>query len=517
MRKKKNIATGIDIGSETIKIAQIIRDGKSFALSNWLIIKKKELFKEGVLTQQPPEFLSRIIKAELHKSKLLVRNPAIATSVDDILFKYFFIPKSVKKRIVALLRLIATPHIASDIVFGFCRIHGISRIEKNELVMVGLIRNEILEFMYKVHEKLGEAVSHSVPRALAMYNLITFMKGGEEGQLYFCADISSGGLDMAIAAKTDVNRPINRMAFFRSVRVKEPEDNQGDAMLRVIYDEIQQTIMACQRELKLPEVNISQFWITGEKCHVEGLTGYLGNRLGKEVKLLDPVAMIGLKIKNGKSTGKMDTNPTELAASIGLALGMLNKLPVYIKLVPRLTEVKKKSKRNLKFLKVAISIALVTAFMIVYRDYYLAKIYRGNVIKAESTLSQFIYNESRLYGIAEGQKRLGEKLKKLKDISDRDFSEAALINLLDIESPREVTLKSVDIITVGGFQSLGSARWVRLFGMVKEAGNSASPLDILKNYVMNLEVADGFKNVQFKEIKESGDQSVSFQIEFMVD
>lgn len=515
MRKKKKIATGIDIGSETVKIVQIIRDGKSFALSNWCIIQRKDLPSEGILTQQPPEFLSRIVKAELHKSKLWVRNPAIATSIDNILFKYFFVPKSVKKRIVALLRLIVTPHITSDIVFGFCRINGISRLEKNELVIVGLIRNEILEFTYRVHERLGEAVSHSVPRALAMYNLVTFMKGGGEGELYFCADVNNDSLDMAIIAKTDVNRPINRLAFFRSVHLKVPQNNQDDATYRVVYDEIHQTITACQRELKLSVLDISQFWITGEKCRIEGLTGYLSKCLNKDVKVLDPIAVAGLKIKNKKRADHMDNDPTEMATAIGLALGMLNRLPIYIRLTPKLTEIKKKNKRNFKFLKVAISIVIITAFIILYHDYSIMKVYRNNAIKTGSTLSQFVNNESRLLGIAEGQKRLGERLKKLKDITDRDFSQAALIKLLNVKSPQGIILKNVDIITVGGFQTFDSARWVRLFGVVKVTENN-DPLEVLKSYGMDLEGVDGFMRLQFKEIRELGG-SVSFQIEFMVD
>lgn len=515
MRKKKKIATGIDIGSDTIKVVQITRDGKTLALSNWSFIKRKEFLKEDVLAQQSPEFLSRIMRAELQKSKLLVRNPAVATSADDILFKYFFIPKSVKKKIVALLRLIVTPHITSDIVFGFCRINGISRLEKNELVVVGLVRNEMLEFKYRAHEKLGEAVSHSVPRVLALYNLITFMKG-EEGELYFCADINNDGLDMAIIAKTNADRPLNRLAFFRSAHVKVPENNQEDAVHRVIYDEIHQTMTACQRELKLPVLNIFQFLITGEKCRIEGLTGYLSKHLEKDVKILDPVAMIGLKIKNKKRADTMENDSVEMATAIGLALGMLNRLPIYIRLIPRLTEIKKKNKRNLKFLKIAISIVLIIAFMILYHDYSVMKVYRKNAITAESALSQFISNESKLLGIAEGQKKLGERLKKLRDITYRDFSQAALMKLLGVNSPQEITLKSVDVITVGGFQSLDSARWVRLFGIAKVTERNNNPLEALKHYVMNLEGMDGIKRVQFKEIRELG-ESVGFQIEFTVD
>lgn len=232
MRRKKRIATGIDIGSDTIKFVQVVRKGKSFVISNCTAIPVKEHLRGDKLTHQPPEILSRIVRTELRRTRLAVKNPAITTSAEDILFKYFFIPKSVKKRILPLLRLVLTPYGTGDIEFGFSRIQEVSRSGKNELVMVALTRNETLEYVHRFHEGLGDVINHSVPRPLALYNLVTFMKEGSEDSLHFCADISDDGLDMAVIAKTNSGKPVNKLAFFRSVRLKLSENDHESAIHR---------------------------------------------------------------------------------------------------------------------------------------------------------------------------------------------------------------------------------------------------------------------------------------------
>lgn len=513
MRRKKRIATGIDIGSDTIKFVQIIRDGKSFAISNCATISVKEHLKGNKLTQQPPEILSRIVKTELRRSRLIVRKPAIATSTEDILFKYFFIPKSVKKRILPLLHLILTSHSTGDIEFGFSRIQEVSRLEKNELVMVALTRNETLEYVHRFHEGLGEVINHSVPRPLALYNLVAFMKEGSEDCLHFCVDVNTDGLDMAVIAKTNVGRPMSKLAFFRSVHLKLTESDHESVMYRVICEEIQPTITACRRELQLSVFDIDQFWITGERSG-EGLARYLSERLGRDVRLLDPMAAIGMRILDKKRHKGMVCNPQSMATAIGLALGMLVRLPVYIRLTPRITEIKKRNKKNLRYLKVAMFFVLATAFVILYYSYRMMDVCKKNVVKAENTLLLYVNNESKLLGIAEGQKKLGEGLKKLKNICDRDFSRQALGKLLAVKIPGNITLKNVHVMTVGGFQSFDSSRWIRLEGEVKGVEKSGNPLEILRNYVTNLEGVDGFERVQFREIKELGDRSVNFRVEF---
>ncbi len=513
MRRKKIIATGIDIGSDTIKFVQIIRDGKSFAISNCAAVSVKEHLKGNKLTQQPPEILSRIVKTELRRAGLIVRKPAIATSAEEMLFKYFFIPKSVKKRILPLLRLILTSHSTGDIEFGFSRIQEVSRLEKNELVMVALARNETLEYVHRFHEGLGEVINHSVPRPLALYNLVTFMKEGSEDSLHFCVDVNTDGLDMAVIAKTHVGKPMSKLAFFRSVRLKLAESDHESAMFRVICEEIQPTITACRRELQLSVFDIDQFWITGERSG-EGLARYLSERLGRDVRLLDPMAAIGMRIHDKKRHKGMICNPQSMATAIGLALGMLVRLPVYIRLTPRITGIKKRNKRNLRYLKAAMFFVLATACAILYYNYCMMDVCKRNAVKAENTLSLYVNNESKLLGITEGQKKLGERLKKLKNVCDSDFSRQALVKLLAVKIPGTITLKDVHIMTVGGFQSLDSSRWIRLEGAVKGAETSGNPLEILRDYVTNLEGVDGFERVQFREIRELGDRSVNFWVEF---
>lgn len=513
MRRKKRIATGIDIGSDAIKFVQVVRDGKSFAISNCVTIPVKEHLRGDKLTHQPPEILSRIVRAELRRSRLVVRKPAIATSAEDILFKYFFIPKSVKKRILPLLRLILTSHSTGDIEFGFSRIQEVSRSEKNELVMVALTRNETLEYVHRFHEGLGEVINHSVPRPLALYNLVTFMKEGSEDSLHFCADVSNDGLDMAVIAKTSSARPASKLAFFRSVRLKLTESGHESVMHRVIYDEIQTTITACRRDLHLSVFNSDQFWITGDHGS-EGLARYLSERLGKDVRLLDPVTAAGLRVCDKKRHKEMTVNPQGMAAAIGLALGMLVRLPVYIRLTPKITEIKKRNKKNLRHLKIAMFFALATAFAILYYNYYTMNVCKKNAARAENTLTLYVNNESRLLGIVEGQKKLGERLRKLKNVCDRDFTGEALVKLMEVKIPGNIILKNVHIMTVGEFQSFDSSRWIRLEGEVRGDENNGNPLEVLRNYVTNLESVDGFERVQFREIKEFGDRSVNFRVEF---
>lgn len=517
MRKRKITATGIDIGIDTIKVVQVVKHGKSFTVSNCALIPIKEYLKEGKLIHQPPKFLARMVKADLSRSKLRVQNPAITTSAEDVLYKYVFVPKSVKERMVSFLNLILSSQNINDINFGFSRIEGVSRREKNELVMVALVRNDTLEFIHKFHEGLVQGMNHSVPRPLALYNLITFMKEGTEGELHFCADISNDGLDMAIVAKVNAEKPASRLVFFRSVQRKIIEDNTTQGTYHAIHDEILQTLMACRRELKLSVFDISHFWVSGERCSDKGLTGYLGERLNKDVRALDTIETVGIKISDKKRSRGMNYDPRSMAVATGLALGALNRMPVYMRLVSRLTEIKDRAKRNLRYLKVAMFFVLATAGMTLYYSYSGMKVYKDNAAKAENALSAYINNESRLVGIAEGQRKLGGQLKKLKDICDKDFSYAALVKLLDIKIPTDITLKNVDIMTVGGFQSLGSSRWLRLEGEVKATEGGDNPLEILKSYVTNLEGVKGFKGVSFREIKELGNRTVTFHIECVTD
>lgn len=553
LRKRRQIATGIDIGSKAIKIAQIRRDRNGLVLSNWTVINIAEHLKGGRLIQLSPESLSQLIKTELRKRGISIINPAIATSAEDILFKYFFIPKSVKKRIFALLRLIVSPIPTPELTFGFCRINGISRSKKNDLIMVGVAKDNVLEFMYRLHKDIGDRINHSVPRVIAMYNLVTFTDIVEDGMVYLCADIGSESLDMAIILKTNPQRPTNGLAFFRSVRLKSLENinasgpsgtdsqpgynpaahsaiqttNPINAMHNNIYDEIQQTTLSCQRELKLSRLDISQYLITGERCYTDGLQEFLNKRLGKDVRRLEPITAIGLKVRDKAISsgndfrnseggmGKNDEPPICITTAIGLALGMLVKLPIYIRLEPRLVEIERKKLKNLGYLKAAMIMVLVAASLILYHGYYSRKVYRDNVEMAERALSLYVSNEGRILGMAEGQKKLGEGLQRLKAITERDFSKDVLLKFLGVEPPPEIAIKAIDIITPGGFQTLDPGRWVLLAGEVKGEGGEGNHLESIKTYVTRLEGVNGFERVKFREIREQGDQSATFQIEFL--
>ncbi len=517
MRKIKKIATGIDIGSDTIKIVKVVRAGKSFAVSNCVVIPIKEYVRGNRLIHQPPEFLSRLVKAELLKSKLMISNPAVTTSAEDVLYKYLFLPKSVKRKIVPLLHLILFSQNAGDVVFGFSRVDAVSRIKKNELVIISMVKNDTLEFIHTLYEGLGQIINHSVPRPLALYNLITCINEGTGGEIYFWIDISSEGFDMAIAEKTNARKPASRLAFFRSVRRKFTENSSVQDVYQTVYDEVQQTIAACRNELKRPDLDIAHFRISGERYSDEGLARYLGERLGKEVRLFDPAASAGIKISGKNKSRGVDGSLNGMTVAIGLALGILDRLPLYIRLIPRRTEARKKDARNFRYLKIAMSFVLAAAFVILYYNYVSMNTYRNNARKAENTLTAYISNESRLLGIAEGQKKLGEQLRKLKNNCDKDFSLNVLEKLLDVKIPGDIILKDVAVRTVGGFQSLGSSRWVRLGGRVKAPEGSDNPLEILKGYVTNLEGVNGFSGVRFHEIRELSNQSLIFQIEFLTD
>lgn len=556
LRKKRQIATGIDIGSKAIKIAQIKRDRNGLVLSNWMVINIAEHFKGGKLIQVSPEFLSQLIKTELRKTGLSIINPAIATSAEDILFRYFFIPKSVKKRIFALLRLIVSPIPTPELTFGFCRINGISRLKKNDLIMVGVAKDNVLEFMYRLHKDIGDRINHAIPRGIAMYNLLTFTNIVEEGMVYLCADIGSESLDMAIILKTNPKRPSNGLAFFRSVRLKTLENvntsgtsvtdsqpghnptthsatqttNPIDVMHSNIYDEIQQTIASCQRELKLSRLDISRYLITGERCYDCGLQEFLNKQLAKDVRHLEPITAIGLKVRNkaisrGEKDFKnseegMDKNdgpPICITTAIGLALGMLVKLPIYLRLEPRLVEIERKKVKNLGYLKAAMVMVLVTVSLILYHGYYFRKVYQDNAERAERALSLYVSNEGRLLGMAEGQKKLGEGMRKLKAVTDRDFSKDVLLKFLAVEPPPEVAIKDIDIVTPGGFQTLDSTRWVLLTGEVKREGGEGNHLESIKTYVTKLEGVNGFQRVKFREIREQSSQLATFQIEFLAE
>ncbi|MCF6157967.1 MAG: hypothetical protein E3K32_05215 [wastewater metagenome] len=513
---RKRIATGIDIGNDAIKIVQIARQGRSLVLLKWVTIPVQEYHKGSRLIEQSPEYLSRTVRSALKKSGINMQNPAVAFSCGDMLFKYFFVPKSVKERIVPFFRLILSSQAAGDIDFGFLKIEGVSRLEKNDLVMVALARKETLEFIHTMKEKLGVVTDYSVPRPLALYNLVTFIEEGTEGECCFCIDIGSEGLDMAIVAKTHIDKPVNRLAFFRSVRREIPEVTDDERMHRAILDEIRQTIAACRRELKLPALTVSSFWVSGERCS-DRLQRYLGEHLEKDVQALDPVAAIDLKIPDKKKSGMAAYDFRSMATATGLALGMMNRLPVYIRLIPKQVEIRKRDKKKLRQLKAAMFLAVVTAFAILYYGYHMMNVYRNSSGKVGSAISVYMSNESRLLGIAEGQKSLGMQLRKLKDICEKDFSEAALVSLLGVNIPNDITLKKVDIMYVGGFQSLNQSRWIRIEGDVKVAGENDRPLEILKRYVTDIEKVDGFQGVRFKEIKELSNQAVNFQIECVTD
>lgn len=492
-------------------------DGKSFAVTNCVVIPIAEYVRENRMIHQPPELLSRLVRAEINKSRLIIRNPAVTISAEDALYKYFFLPKSVKRRIVPLLKLILFSQNAGDVVFGFSRVEGVSRIKKNELTMVALTKNETIEFTHTLCEGLGLSINHSVPRSLALYNLITCMNEGAEGEIHFWIDISSDGFDMAIAEKTNVREHASRLAFFRSVRRKFVENSAGQEMYQTVYDEIQQTVTACRNEIKRSDLNIAHYWLSGERFCDEKLTGYLGERLGKEIRLFDPAAAAGIKVSDKNKFWNMGGNLNGMTVAIGLALGILVRLPLYIRLTPRRTEARKKDARNFRYLKIAMSFVLAAAFVILYYCYISMNTYRNNARKAENTLTAYMNNESNLLGIAEGQKKLGEQLRRLKDNCDKDISLTVLEKLLDVEIPGDIILKDVAIMTVGGFQSLGSSRWVRLGGQVKMAEGGNSPLEILKGYVTSLEGVNGFRSVRFQEIRELNNQSIIFQIEFLTE
>ncbi len=552
LRKTKHIVTGIDIGSSTIKVVQIKEERKRLVLSKWSVIDISKQLKGSKLTQLSPKNIAAFVKGELSKAGISIINPAVAISTDDVLFKYFFVPKSVKKRIVALLRLIVSPVPTAELAFGFCKVQRVSRIKKNELVIATLARDNVLDFAYRFHSNIGSVISHSVPGANAMYNLITFNSELKDGAVYFCADIGSENIDLAIAAKTNAQQPVNQLAYFRSVRLKPLENNnsqsddesllgedgndnqlvniQDNRDYDAIYDVIYQATIICQRELQLTKLDIAGFLITGERGNDQKLQQYLINKLEKEVTILDPVKGVGLKIQKGKiissskkknkgeeTDNKITVDPSAMPTAIGLALGRVKRLPIYIKLESRIIGIEKRKKVNLFYLKVAMFVALIISIVIFYNGFYTRDTYRENADIAKRALTTYVNNESKLLGIRTGQERLGNRLVKLRNISNIDYSERAMLKLLSAEVPSNIVVDDVNILAVGGFQAFDPTRWIRLEGNVKSFGfNRKSMLESIKSYVRNLESVNGIKKVKFREIKERGGISTTFAIEFLV-
>jgi len=336
--EKSSYSVGLDIGTSSVKLVQIQKDGRDFKISGFGIEPIKGNKEEAV-------------RKVLAASNISAKKVNISVSGQGVILRYIQTPK------LSLDDLKASIAFESDKYIPFpmeevntdCYIIRDLPQESKMLVLVAAVKKDLIEQRISLLEKLGlipEVVSIDSVALANVFNVFCNTKvpvlskdhsgkvcqtvgllniGGtfsslnilDRGLPFFTRDIFIGGEDVT-------KRLVNQLGIdeVTADKMKSSEDadenkiiGSCENILSNLATEIRFSFDYFETENNLP---ISLLYVTGGGSYLKGINTYLQQNLGIEVKTWDPLS--GLEAGPGISAEDLKKQANKMGIAIGLAL-----------------------------------------------------------------------------------------------------------------------------------------------------------------------------------------------------
>jgi type IV pilus assembly protein PilM len=307
---------GLDIGSSTLKIAQLMDMKKGYRLEKFGVKQlAPELIVEGTIMDA-----ARVIDAirELvAEQKMKIKDVALSISGHSVIVKKIAIPSMTEEELEESIKWEAEQYIPFDINDVNVDFHILGQVESPEgqsqmsILLVAAKKDKLNEYTSLVTELgLNPAVVDVDAFAIEnMYEVNYDFKEGEvtvlvnigasvmnvnilkNGTSTFTRDISIGGNRYTEMLQKELN-----LGYEEAEKAKRSETTEGlntDALMNVINavnSEIASEISRSIDYFKTTSTseNVDKIVLCGGSSKAKGLTQFLNERLGVQVEIADP-------------------------------------------------------------------------------------------------------------------------------------------------------------------------------------------------------------------------------------
>ena len=535
---------GIDLGSSTIKIAQLQKGAKGYTITNYITRGLPRNLKDN--PEEKKRLVKEFVKEFVAESRVKTSLGRLAVWGKGVFIFSFNVPALNKKDLrgaVSMELKKRLPFQASleSIVFDFF-VTGQTRDEKGlSLSQVTCIACDkiLLEEQVQFLKDIGIRPIAVNTVADAIGNLISF-----------CAEIPAG----KTAAVLDIGANISTLNFYKAGALLfsreipiagehfsqamaktiptaqgaitiSPEDaekikrqcgipleeeaknefltdfgmltgEQISSMLRPLLErllmELNRTFSYYASNFKSPLTNIEGLYLTGGSSRLKNLKEFLQHNL-KEVKKIAHLNVLKAA-RSWKETSVfkhelvMEQAAPHLACAFGLALakgGKVNLLPA-----------KEKLEQNISFLnslfKIAFPFIFTLSLLYFVLDSAENRRYKKLILETQGQIKQLEPHSRRAREYLELKTKLEQRKKLLENASGRQPFWFGIFKELSNITPKEVILRRVSIAEEK------SPAAIRLEGKIY---SKYTTVDLeLSQYIMNLEDSPFFSNIQFSSV-----------------
>lgn len=335
---------GLDIGSDSIKVVQLTKDGSGFKLVSCGLSPAplKGLTSESDVDM---EILAEAIKKIIREAKISTNNVAVALSETQVYTRVIETPPLSSDELSSAIRWEAEQYIPlplSDVRLDYQILSPVKDKKADARMEVLLVAapNRVIEKYLKVLKLAGlnpvllETEIISVCRSLIPANSGTTMLVdmgssttelaiAKEGILFFTRSIATGGNALARAVSTDLGLEIAQAEEYKRSYGLDETKLSGKVMgaLKPILDMI---IMELKRGISYYEKEknetVSRVVLVGGSARLPGLVSYLANVIGVEVEVGNPWANVAM---SQKEKDELSGESSLFATAVGLAMKSL--------------------------------------------------------------------------------------------------------------------------------------------------------------------------------------------------
>lgn len=309
------MGVGLDIGSKTIKLIELTKEGNSFQLNGSGIVGYKGLSPEKFKEEKELVDLAQIIK-KLHKeARISSKDVAIALPESAVFTRVIQFPLLTDQEIASAIKWEAEQYIPIPVSEAVIQHQIILRDEKGtspgvRVLLVAVSRN-LVEIYVKLLQNAGLNVIKAETELLALTRSLapidkasliidfgatsTDIAICEKGLLCFSRSIPTAGESFTRAVSQTLNvTPLQaeeyKKAYGLSSQLEGKIKSAIDPIINTVSDEIKKAIYYYQTEEKgeCPSVII----LSGGSSGMPQVVNYLSNILGLEIVVGNPFSKV---------------------------------------------------------------------------------------------------------------------------------------------------------------------------------------------------------------------------------
>ncbi|UCG66476.1 MAG: type IV pilus assembly protein PilM [Deltaproteobacteria bacterium] len=348
---KKNQIVGIDIGSHSIKVAEIEDTAKGMILKNFGTIGlPQDAILEGSIKEM--EIVSAALRNLLQNLKIKNRNVALSISGYSVIVKKITIPRKEEKDLEESIQSEAEQYIPfdiNDVNLDFQVLYSGEEEPEEEgkesymdVLLVAAKKDIVEEYISLLHlTELNPAIldidafalqnafeisdqeqsgCHALVHIGAQHLTINVIK---DGVSIFTRDSSYGGSQIT----SEIQKKLN-ISYQEAERIKLGAKPFATEQRSAIEETFSGTVTRWGQEIKraldfvattFTDIKIENILLTGGSSLIPGFSKYLGLETGLKIETLNPFANMEIREKSF-DTGYLNYSAPIAPIAIGLAL-----------------------------------------------------------------------------------------------------------------------------------------------------------------------------------------------------